>query len=212
MSPAELADEYGCTNGHVRNTLADLREQDRVKRVQRGKYVDSESAPDVPDVDIEAEMPPNTEDGAESETRDGDVQGEADPSADGGPLSVDTDTPVEADREDGDSMPTDEEYQQQREAYRDGSEADESDGEDEAADEAESDGESGEVVVETVEEAEVDLPLPVDPRTLMMVVAAAALAWLAYQAVQSSPEPASEGSEQEPDAAQEPDEVPGGLV
>lgn len=55
LSPSEMAEEYGCSNGHVRNILQDLLDEGVVKRPRRGKYVladgggaemDSEAAAD----------------------------------------------------------------------------------------------------------------------------------------------------------------------
>jgi len=107
-------------------------------------------------------------------------------------------TNPETDESDDETMPTDEEYDQQREA-RDSGEDDESDEETDDSD---------------------DLPipaLPVDPRTLMMLVAVAGLAWLLYRTVSGSDEetPAPERSETPEFEAPDDDsetEVQGGLV
>jgi hypothetical protein len=39
MSPSELAEEYGCSNGHVRNLMPDLVEDGVCDRVGHGKYI-----------------------------------------------------------------------------------------------------------------------------------------------------------------------------
>jgi len=106
---------------------------------------------------------------------------------------------TETDESDIETMPTDDEYEQQRAARTDET--------DEDGDESD-DGDGG------------DLPipeLPVDPRTLMMVVAVAGLAWLLYRTVSGSDEetPAPDPSEtpefEAPDD-DDGDEVQGGLV
>jgi hypothetical protein len=65
MRPKELADEYGCTNGHVRNVLTDLRDEGAVARVERGLYTDADSAPDDADADDDAEPEIREEDRVE---------------------------------------------------------------------------------------------------------------------------------------------------
>lgn len=42
VSPMDLADEYGCTNGHMRNCLADLVEKGVADRAGRGKYISTQ--------------------------------------------------------------------------------------------------------------------------------------------------------------------------
>jgi hypothetical protein len=41
VQPAELADEYGCSAGHMRNTLRDLMDEGEIIRIDRGQYVDA---------------------------------------------------------------------------------------------------------------------------------------------------------------------------
>jgi len=68
MSPAELAEEYGCTNGHVRNLLSDLRDEEVVQRVGHGQY---EAAPDDSDgetADLSADLQPESEGNAQATT------------------------------------------------------------------------------------------------------------------------------------------------
>jgi len=68
MSPADLAEEYDCTNGHIRNLLADLRSEGAVQRVGHGQY---EAAPDDDDgqpADLQADLQPDSEGNAQAET------------------------------------------------------------------------------------------------------------------------------------------------
>jgi len=146
MSPAELADEYDCTNGHIRNVLADLRDEGEVKRVARGKYTEPESAPDVPDVDIEAEIPADSEGDTEEDTSGADAY----PSADGGRPSEATDTVDQGGREDGE-MPTPEEYENQNVE-----ELEDSNGGLEETDEDNSESSSGGDVDESSEGSDID--------------------------------------------------------
>lgn len=85
LSPAELADEYGCTNGHVRNTLRELREDDLADRVGRGQYV-ALDADESADMDSEGPAVPTPT------TTDAEPEEGADFPEDGGPQSEDTDT------------------------------------------------------------------------------------------------------------------------
>jgi len=71
MSPAELAEEYGCTNGHVRNLLSDLRDEEAVQRVGHGQYEAVEDGEDGEDVDLLADLPAEPEGNAQEETDDG---------------------------------------------------------------------------------------------------------------------------------------------
>ena len=102
MAPAELATEYGCTNGHVRNILSDLLDEGVAERVGRGQYVEAGTEPvdEVPDV--VTDLQPEAEEIADPTASTEDTDAEADPSADGGPPSEDRDT------EDGDGLDDDE--------------------------------------------------------------------------------------------------------
>jgi hypothetical protein len=71
MSPAELAEEYGCTNGHVRNLLSDLREDGTVQRVAHGQYEAVEDEGDDADAELLSELPTDSEGNAETGTDDG---------------------------------------------------------------------------------------------------------------------------------------------
>lgn len=68
MSPSELADEYGCTNGHIRNLLSDLRGEGVVQRIAHGQY---EAAPDDGEgetADLSEDLLAESEGNAEAET------------------------------------------------------------------------------------------------------------------------------------------------
>jgi hypothetical protein len=65
MAPAELAEEYGCTNGHVRNLLADLRGEGAVERVGHGQYSAGTSEDDDGD---EAVSPEESEESSGNDT------------------------------------------------------------------------------------------------------------------------------------------------
>lgn len=68
MSPAELAEEYGCTNGHVRNLLSDLLEEGEVQRVAHGQYEATEDDEDDESPEGLADLPADSEGNAEQET------------------------------------------------------------------------------------------------------------------------------------------------
>ena len=48
-SPAELADEYGCTSGHMRDVCSDLNAEGTVERVAPGQYTDPDGDTDGSD-------------------------------------------------------------------------------------------------------------------------------------------------------------------
>lgn len=132
MSPAEIANEYGCTNGHLRNVLRDLRSEGPVERVRRGKYTVSETDADGSDSEMEPDVETDGEVSAYRESGDESAGIDSDPSVDGGPQSPDTDT---RDRDDGNEepMPSDEEIERQQELVeeaRDGDQEDDVDGDD----------------------------------------------------------------------------------
>lgn len=104
MSPAELAGEYGCTNGHIRNELADLREEGRVYRVGRGEYVDASTHDDGAEPDAEADVDPEMWPSPPGTGEDAETDAEPDPSADGGPLSEDLATEDQDDRDGGEAV------------------------------------------------------------------------------------------------------------
>ncbi|MBX0306064.1 hypothetical protein [Haloarcula salinisoli] len=70
MAPAELAEEYGCTNGHVRNLLSDLRDEGEVERVAHGQYaaVSDEEAGDAAEglADLQADSAGNAQEETEA--------------------------------------------------------------------------------------------------------------------------------------------------
>lgn len=70
MSPAELAEEYGCSNGHVRNLMSDLRDEGVVRRVGHGQYETVDDEEDGADPDLPEEMVADPVGNAEEETDD----------------------------------------------------------------------------------------------------------------------------------------------
>jgi hypothetical protein len=87
MAPAELADEYGCSSGHMRNVLRRMREDGEVGRPETGQY----EVPPGEDVEVEPDGAagdlPDPGAGADGDAGAEDPEGDADPSADGGPPS-----------------------------------------------------------------------------------------------------------------------------
>lgn len=102
MSPAELATEYGCTNGHIRNILADMLRDGAAERVNRGQYVAADADASLADSEVRPEMQAEVGESTEADTSDEGADADAHPSADGEVPSEDTDTEVEDDQEGGD--------------------------------------------------------------------------------------------------------------
>jgi hypothetical protein len=102
VTPSGMATEYGCSNGHVRNILADLLNEGAAERVGRGQYVAAGDAPDDEVADVVTDFDPDNSGVLKATTSTEDTDAEADPSADGGPPSEDRDT------EDGDGLDDDE--------------------------------------------------------------------------------------------------------
>lgn len=99
MSPAELADEYGCTNGHIRNMLTDMLDDGVVERVGRGQYVAVVGDMSAEGAEVDAEVHPDT---SASTGVPADADADADdalPSPDGEAPSEGTDTEAQDDRE-----------------------------------------------------------------------------------------------------------------
>jgi hypothetical protein len=70
MSPADLAEEYGCTNGHIRNLLSDLRDMGEVERVAHGQYEATADDGDGDTPELPAELRADSEGNAEAERDD----------------------------------------------------------------------------------------------------------------------------------------------
>lgn len=70
MSPAELAEEYGCSNGHMRNVLADLLDAGVVERVHHGQYTTAGDDAEDESEEVDAEADADSEGNAEAETDD----------------------------------------------------------------------------------------------------------------------------------------------
>jgi len=102
MSPAELATEYGCRNGHIRNILADILRDGAAERVDRGQYVAADADASLADSEVRPDMQAEMGESTEADTSDEGTDADAYPSADGEVPSEDTDTKVEDDREDRD--------------------------------------------------------------------------------------------------------------
>ena len=188
LSPAELSEEYDCTNGYMRDILSDLNSEGVAERVTTGRYVLAGDRGDDSGGDTDGSLPDISDDGM-------------------------ADFPGEDTSEDGsDDMPTQDEYRQQHTVSDDeqadvsaSSEPTGSDGNtsasagSDAPDDADADGLDAAPVA----------PLPMDPKTLGTVLALALGVWLAYRAVGGSDtsEPEEDaGGEQAADA----DDVPGG--
>lgn len=88
MAPAELANEYGCTNGHLRNLLSDLMDEGVVERPRHGRYVLASGGEADDDAESAADNTVGSPGNADSETSDSapNDQGENDV---GSPLSAD---------------------------------------------------------------------------------------------------------------------------
>jgi len=198
MGPADLAGEYGCSNGHVRNVLSDLLSDEEVARVGRGEYVAPPPEDEDSETDVLADVEPDIRGlNAPAEDTDGEeMQEDAgapgnDRPEDGQARSEDHDTT--AGSQDGDDeMPTEEELERQREqATEEDSEGNEqADGEGEQidaddggedTDESVGDGPES-VTVEAVEETDEmgGIPLPVSTTTLYAGVALALVAMYWY--------------------------------
>lgn len=111
MSPSEMSEEYGCSNGHMRNTMAELASNGVIERVSPGKYVsavEADSRDDgerpasfdeiVPDSDesLDGEANANTDDVPESEG--------ADDAEDDGSETTSSDEPASDDVDEGDDV------------------------------------------------------------------------------------------------------------
>lgn len=150
LSPAGLADEYGCGGSHMRSVLSELARQGEVDRVAQGQYVATE---------------------AEAETDSS--HDAADAGGSDGSLPVD---------DQDEFMSTAELYEEQHSGVSDAS-----GGEDAGGDAG------SEVEVVDADDPDddpdgdaVSAPspsLPMDPKTLGMLLAAALVLWLAYRAL-----------------------------
>lgn len=67
MAPAELANEYGCSSGHMRNVLREMRKDGTVGRPEMGRYECPPGEDTEVDVDGVADVPAEPDDGAEDE-------------------------------------------------------------------------------------------------------------------------------------------------
>jgi hypothetical protein len=168
VQPAEIAGEYGCTPGHMRRALNNLRESGDVVRVGHGQYTSKNGD------STESEQPDESVPALPAQSGEDDR-----PSGDGPAHSGDHDGQA-GDREDG-SMPTEEEMERQREQYSEGNENVDEDGEQDDVDGGEDtddlggDPEPVEVEVEAVDEIEAGggagIPIPVSTTTLFGGVA-----------------------------------------
>ncbi|MFD1551174.1 hypothetical protein [Putridiphycobacter roseus] len=105
VTPSGLASEYGCSNGHIRNILADLLDEGEAERVGRGQYVEAGSGPADAEADVVTDFEPENYGVADATTSDAGTDSSPDPSADGGPRSEDLDTTDEDDQGDGETEP-----------------------------------------------------------------------------------------------------------
>ena len=194
LSPAELSEEYDCTNGYMRDILSDLNSEGVAERVATGRYVLAGDRGDDSGEDTDGSLPDISDDGM-------------------------ADLPGEDTSEDGsDDMPTQDEYRQQH-TVSDDEQADVS-----ASSEPTGSGgnTSASAGSDAPDDADADGPdaapaaaLPMDPMTLGMLLAVGAGLWLAYRTVGGDDASGSE-AEPEPDAGgQEADDaadMDGGLV
>lgn len=186
MSPSELAEEYGCTNDHVRHVLTELRDEGKIERPRFGWYTSSQPASDG-DEDTE------------------DPQSDTDFLSGGGPRSEDLATEDQG-AQDGETVPSKNELDRQREQYADDEPDDDRDEQDEPDDDHDAD-----EVEETSES--VGIPIPVDGTTLMFVAAGVLVVALLYAYTQADSGSESVTTEQ-PEQDQQDDQEPsgGGLV
>lgn len=165
----------------MRQVLSDLAGEGKVERVSRGQYVARDDPADPTDTDISVLSPVNVD--SESGTTGKQDEG--------------------TDADEADTMPTAEEYEQQLADRADGTDADEgeptgSDG----ADEGERT-EKQEEGTDADEYGAVDSPNPsavlggVDPRTLMMVVAVAAVGYVLVSSLSGGDQDGADGAEEQ---------------
>jgi len=217
MGPADLADEYGCSNGHARNVLSDLLSDGEVARVGRGEYVAPPPEDEDAETDVLAGVPADIrESGAAAEdSEDEQMQADSDSEGNGhredGPARSEDRAGTGGDQE-GSEMPTGDELERQREQVVDeDDEGDESeeigaeeDGDDsgEGTDEYAGDGPEA-VAVETVEDVDGEesggIPVPVSSTKLVVGVGLALLIvmWWARQQNQKSEESQEEQEQEE---------------
>lgn len=108
MSPAELAGEYGCTNGHIRNLMMDLVDDGVAERVERGQYTLVGGGEDGEDAEVSAvdEAEPEGNVGGTEDARPPDLTPQETVSpADGEARSEDPGTGDPEDRESGVGIP-----------------------------------------------------------------------------------------------------------
>lgn len=104
MSPAELADEYGCSNGHTQNELYDLLDEGEVERVGVGEYVVAGDDGAQSDADVGTEIAADVG-GEQGETTGDDGGDDGPPSVAGGPQSEGLDTEDQDGRDGGLGIP-----------------------------------------------------------------------------------------------------------
>lgn len=199
MSPAELADEYGCTNGHVRNTLRELREDDLADRVGRGQYValDSDESAEMDSESPEMPTPTAPDEGEEVDT-DFPEGGEA--------RSEDHDTTDQGDQEDDEAMVSEDELAQQRDQWSLADDRDDDDQE-ESDDGEQEDVEDEPEPVAVEQQQTAGIPIPVGKTTLFVGVAALAAVVIWYTMVKESD---SGGDDEQEQQAQQSQQTPSG--
>ena len=73
MSPAKLAEGYGCSGGHMRSVLCDLVGDDQAERIAHGRYTEG-AGPGSREPDIQSS---ETAQGAANTAGSGDIQADA---------------------------------------------------------------------------------------------------------------------------------------
>lgn len=142
VTPCDLADEYDCSNAHMRHTLADLMEDEQAERVDHGEYVGvSTETAETESTDVEPEDP--TENTGESRPSvDGAARSEGLATEDDDGVRVEGDERADVDISE---MDQEAEYEQQLEEANetvDGEESDEieADADDDLDDQGDGDG------------------------------------------------------------------------
>jgi hypothetical protein len=184
-SPSDLASEYGCGNNWMRQVMCNLAGEGEIERVSRGQYVARDDPAEETDADVSVLL------GSDSDSE----------------LELTGEQDEETDADEGDSMPTAEEYEQQYADQGDGTDADEGEptGSDNA-DEGDRTGTQGETT---------DAPAfaaGVDPRTLMLVVAVAAVAYVAYRSLSGSGSSPDQPGDGDGEPVEQTADVDGGLI
>lgn len=184
-SPSDLASEYGCGNNWMRQVLSKLATEGEIERISRGSYVARDDPDGATDVNLSVLSGANTD--AELEPAEKQDEG--------------------TDENEGDSMPTAEEYEQQ---YADqGERTDADEGESVGSDNAD-EGDRTETQAATTNATA--FFEGVDPRTVMLAVAVAAVGYVAYRSLSASGDSPDQAGGDGGEQVEEDADVEGGLI